>query len=70
VGAAAKEAVEPLLRVSAHDACLFVRSDALEALAVIAPRDIRLTLNLPYLLHPPLVRKLSPRAVKLLPTFP
>lgn len=70
VGAAAKEAVETLLRVSAHDPCHFMRAEALNALAVIAPRDIRLMMDLPYLLHPPLVRKNAPRAVALLRTFP
>lgn len=70
VGPAAKEAVEALLRVSAHDPSDFVRADALESLTLIAPRDIRLMMNLSYLLGPPLVRKNAPRAVELLKTFP
>ena len=70
IGVAAKEAVEPLLLVAARDPCLFVRATALDALAIIAPRDIRLMMDLPYLLGPPLVRKCAPRAVELLRTFP
>jgi HEAT repeat protein len=70
IGVAAKAAVEPLLEVAAGDPCLFVRASALQALAVIAPRDIRLMMNLAYLLHPPLVRKCAPRAMELLRTFP
>jgi HEAT repeat protein len=69
VGAAAKEAVEALLQVSAHDPCHFVRASALESLTLIAPRDIRLMMDLSYLLGPPLVRKNAPRAVELLKTF-
>jgi hypothetical protein len=70
IGVAAKDAVEPLLEIAARDPCLFVRAGALEALVVIAPRDIRLMMDLPYLLGPPLVRKCSPRAMELLRTFP
>ena len=70
IGAAAKEAVEPLLLVAARDPCLFVRAGALDALAQVAPRDIRLMMDLPYLLGPPLVRKNAPRAVALLRSFP
>ena len=70
IGAGAKEAVEPLLAVAAHDPFLFLRGDALDALAVIAPRDIRLMMDLPYLLKPSLVRKNAPRAMELLRTFP
>jgi HEAT repeat protein len=70
IGVAAKDAVEPLLLVAARDPCLFVRASALDALADIAPRDIRLMMDLPYLLGPPLVRKCSPRAVELLRTLP
>jgi HEAT repeat protein len=70
MGFAAKEAVEPLLLISDRDPCLFVRADALDALALIAPRDIRLMVELPYLLGPPLVRENAPRAIELLGTFP
>ena len=70
IGAGAKEAVEPLLAVAANDPFLFLRGDALDALALIAPRDIRLMMDLPYLLGPPLVRKNAPRAVELLRTLP